>query len=247
MVDLAPRRTNTSMREIESVGRAGRARSKQASSVISQATNHAQNQLNESGSIRTTINNQVSKAKETTVNYARQNIPRAIGNTTLLGSIPRIAGIATIGYAVYRSLINGSEKADMFTKNNTADNVLGLLENNATLTSRDHGLNKFKSGYTKWALDNQAKIVQPLNQAKNYAVGVGQELLSSVIPIGLGLVAIFNYKNTKQTMKNILNQDVQRHAPQFFAQAATALIGVGLIKTLVYDVMGIGKSKDIKG
>lgn len=246
MVDLAPGRTKTSMRELETVGRIGRTRRNQASSVISQAANQAQNQLNESGNIRTTINNQASKAKETTVKYA-QNIPRAIGNTTLLGSIPRIAGISAIGYAVYRSLINGSEKADMFTKNNTADNVLGLLENNATLTSRDHGLNKFKSGYTKWALDNQARIVQPFNQAKNYVVGVGQELLSSVVPIGLGLVALFNYKNTKQTMKNILNQDVQRHAPQFFAQAATALLGIGLIKTLVYDVMGIGKSKDIKG
>lgn len=99
------------------------------------------------------------------------------------------AGLAALGVVAYDSHIWGRMQADVYAKSRDADACLEAFNNTQYLTEPSATTYGLKKGWYHFETDSNARHF--VNSAIGYFKGFGSMLVSSVIPLGLGLGAVF--------------------------------------------------------
>ena len=103
--------------------------------------------------------------------------------------LTRGTGIAALGLVAYDAHILGRIQADSYSKRKDADACMRTYSNTQYLSSPSTTTANMKKVVNKWEMDGNFRHF--VNSAIGYFKGVGQMLVSEVIPFGLGLGACF--------------------------------------------------------
>ena len=99
------------------------------------------------------------------------------------------AGIAALGIIAYDAHIIGRLQADSYAKRKDADACMRTYNNTQHLSSPSMTTSHMKDGVHRYEMDSNFRHF--VNSAVGYFKGVGQMLVSDVVPFGLGLGALF--------------------------------------------------------
>ncbi len=99
------------------------------------------------------------------------------------------AGVTALGIIAYDSHIVGKLQSDVYSKTNDADACMRMLNNTQYLTSPSVTTSKLKKGVFNWEVESNFRNF--VNSAIGYFKGFGSMLVNSVVPLGLGLGALF--------------------------------------------------------
>lgn len=138
-----------------------------------------------------------------------------------LGVASKALGVATVASVIYDAHINGREKAYATDSIETGDRYYNQYKQFMTMDKESATIAKFK----RWWYDMQQSF--PLyhlgSKIKGYVSGFGKTLVEGLPLIGLSVVAL-KFKNV--------------------GKVAGVLLGAVGAKTLLHDVVGIGRDKE---
>lgn len=137
--------------------------------------------------------------------------------------LAKATGIAALGVIGYDSHIVGKLQSDVYAKNKDAKACLRTVDNTRYLTDPSMTVSNLKDGVNRMELDNNFRHF--VNSGIGYFKGFGSMLISNVIPLGLGLGALF--------------------AKGKWAKGSAIGLGAyGVIK-IFKDVLGFGHANDL--
>ena len=136
----------------------------------------------------------------------------------------KVLGAATIASVVYDSHINGKEKAIVTDRIETADRYEHNYRQYMTLNKQSQSVADCKNFW--FNMQQTFSWLHIFSRAGGYFMGASQTILGNLPEIGLSILAL-KTKNHK-----------------FLGKAAGTALGINAAKTLIYDIIGIGKSKD---
>ena len=99
------------------------------------------------------------------------------------------AGAAALGVVAYDSHIIGKIQSDVYAKSRDADACGGRFSNTQYLSTPSNTTSKLKRGVFNFEVENNTRHF--INSAIGYFKGFGSMLVNSVVPLGLGLGALF--------------------------------------------------------
>lgn len=103
--------------------------------------------------------------------------------------LTRGTGIAALGLVAYDAHILGKIEADSYAKRKDADACMSTYSNTQYLSSPSTTTSDLKNGVHKFEMDSNIRHFA--NSTIGYFRGVGQMLINDVVPLGLGLGAVF--------------------------------------------------------
>ena len=145
-------------------------------------------------------------------------------NSKTLSVAAKVLGAATGVAVLYDSHVNGKEKAFVVDSEESADRFSSQYSQYITSDKESATLCKLK----KFWYDSQQNLqaLHIFSKLKGYISGAGNTILNAVPLIGLSAVALLTKSKSKLGI------------------AAGALLALNGLKTLLYDVMGIGVKKN---
>lgn len=99
------------------------------------------------------------------------------------------AGIAALGVVAYDSHVIGKLQADVYSKTRDAEACMERFSNTQYLSNPSVTTSKLKNGVYHFEMDNNTRHF--INSAIGYFKGFGLMLINNVVPLGLGLGALF--------------------------------------------------------
>lgn len=99
------------------------------------------------------------------------------------------AGAAALGVVAYDSHIIGKIQSDVYAKSRDADACAERFSNTQYLSTPSNTTSKLKRGVFNFEVENNTRHF--INSAIVYFKGFGSMLVNSVVPLGLGLGALF--------------------------------------------------------
>lgn len=133
------------------------------------------------------------------------------------------AGIAALGVVAYDSHVVGRLQADVYAKSKDADACMESFSNTQYLSSPSSTMSSLKKEVYNFETDNNARHF--VNSAIGYFKGFGSMLISSIVPLGLGLGALLGKGK--------------------WAKGCGIGLGVFAIYKLFKDVLGFGHYNDL--
>lgn len=113
--------------------------------------------------------------------------------TNFVKYLPKAVGLGALGVVAYDSHIIGKLQADMYSKSKDADACAETFNNTQYLSSPSMTTSKLKNGVNRFEMESNSRHF--VNSAIGYFKGFGSMLVSSVVPLGLGLGALFGKGN----------------------------------------------------
>lgn len=98
-------------------------------------------------------------------------------------------GVAALGVIAYDSHIVGKLQSDVYSKSRDADACMDAFSNSQYLTTPSATMSKLKKGVFNFEVESNARHF--VNSAIGYFKGFGSMLVDNVVPLGLGLGALF--------------------------------------------------------
>lgn len=137
-----------------------------------------------------------------------------------MGVASKVLGVATVASVLYDSHINGREKAYAVDSLSSADRFYNQYKQFMTMEKESATISKMK----KWwfELQQDFSFLHIFDSAKGYASGFGQTIARGLPLLALSAVAL-KFKTA--------------------GKVAGALLAANGVKTLLYDVMGVGAKK----
>lgn len=132
-------------------------------------------------------------------------------------------GLAALGMVAYDSHIIGNIQSDIYAKSADATASLKRFENTQYLSNPSMTTEKLKKGIFR--LETESNTRHFINSAIGYFKGFGTMLVSNVVPLGLGLGALF--------------------AKGKWAKASAIGLGIYAGVKLFKDVLCFGHSNDL--
>jgi hypothetical protein len=108
--------------------------------------------------------------------------------TNVVKYLPKAVGLAALGVVAYDSHIVGKIQADVYSKSKDADACAETFNNTQYLSSPSMTTSKLKDGVNRLEMESNTRHF--INSAIGYFKGFGSMMISSVVPLGLGLGAI---------------------------------------------------------
>ncbi len=137
--------------------------------------------------------------------------------------LAKAAGAAAVGMVAYDAHVIGKLRADTYSQSKEADRTASLATNTLYLTEPSTIQTKVKKKIFNLELENN--FFNFFNSAIGYFSGLGEMLISGVVPLGLGITALLaSPKNHGKICKG----------------AGIGLLAYGGIK-LVRDILGFGR------
>ena len=97
--------------------------------------------------------------------------------------------MGALGVVAYDSHIVGKLQADVYSKSKDADACAETFSNTQYLSSPSMTTSKLKDGVHRFEMESNSRHF--VNSALGYFKGFGSMLVNSVVPLGLGLGALF--------------------------------------------------------
>lgn len=113
--------------------------------------------------------------------------------TNFVKYLPKAVGLGALGVVAYDSHIIGKLQADMYSKSKDADACAETFNNTQYLSTPSMTTSKLKDGVHRFEMESNSRHF--VNSAIGYFKGFGSMLVSSVVPLGLGLGALFGKGN----------------------------------------------------
>ena len=137
-----------------------------------------------------------------------------------MGVASKALAVATTAAVIYDSHINGRERAYSLDEIDSADRYYNQYKQYMTMDKESATISKLK----KWWFNLQQSFsyYHIMSRSQGYLSGFGQTIINNLPLIGLSAVAL-KFKKV--------------------GKVAGALLAANGLKTLVYDVMGIGAKK----
>lgn len=107
--------------------------------------------------------------------------------------LTRGVGITALGICAYDAHVLGKIQSDVYAKSKDAAACMETFSNTQYLSSPSTTTANMKNVVHKYEMDHNVRHF--FNSAIGYFKGVGQMLISSVVPFGLGLGACFGKGN----------------------------------------------------
>ncbi|MCD7779507.1 MAG: hypothetical protein LUH05_02405 [Candidatus Gastranaerophilales bacterium] len=136
-----------------------------------------------------------------------------------MGVASKMLGAATVASVIYDAHVNGAENALLYDEVETGKRCLNQYHHCETSDTKSATINKFKK---IWYETQQNFPFHAGYKIKGYVGGFGQTIINNIPLLALSAVAL-KFKNA--------------------GKIAGGLLAVNGIKTLLYDVVGIGKDK----
>lgn len=140
--------------------------------------------------------------------------------------LAKAAGAAAVGMVAYDAHILGKLNADIYADSKEAKRCSAAFNNTLYQTEPSLVQSKIKKKLFNWELENN--IFRIWNSAMGYLSGLGQMLVSGVVPLGLGLTALLTPLKHGKICKG----------------AGIALLAYGAVKT-VRDIFGLGQKNPL--
>lgn len=137
-----------------------------------------------------------------------------------LGIASKALGVATVASVVYDAHINGRERAYSTDEINTADRFSNQYKQYTTMEKGSATVAKLKKAW--FNTQQNFSYYHLFDRTKGYFSGFGKTIVDNLPVLGLSAVAL--------CFKNV-------------GKVAGGLLALNGIKTLLYDVMGIGAKK----
>lgn len=102
--------------------------------------------------------------------------------------LAKAAGAAAVGLVAYDAHVIGKLRADTYTQSREADRTAALATNSLYLAEPSAIQSKVKKKVFNLELENN--FLNFFNSAIGYFSGLGEMLVSGVVPLGLGLTAL---------------------------------------------------------
>lgn len=109
--------------------------------------------------------------------------------TNFVKYLPKAIGLGALGVVAYDSHIIGKLQADMYSKSKDADACAETFNNTQYLSSPSMTTSKLKDGVNRFEMESNSRHF--VNSAIGYFKGFGSMLIQSVVPLSLGLGALF--------------------------------------------------------
>lgn len=103
--------------------------------------------------------------------------------------LPKAVGVAALGVVGYDSHVLGKIQADVYSKSRDADACMDAYSNSQYLTSPSITASNLKKEVFDFEVKNNFRHF--INSAVGYFKGFGSMLINSVVPLGLGIGALF--------------------------------------------------------
>ena len=113
--------------------------------------------------------------------------------TNFVKYLPKAIGLGALGVVAYDSHIVGKLQADVYSKSKDADACAETFSNTQYLSSPSMTTSKLKDGVHRFEMESNSRHF--VNSAIGYFKGFGSMLVKSVVPLGLGLGALFGKGN----------------------------------------------------
>lgn len=113
--------------------------------------------------------------------------------TNFIKYLPKAIGLGALGVVAYDSHIIGKLQADVYSKSKDADACAETFNNTQYLSNPSMTTLKLKNGVHRFEMENNSRHF--VNSAIGYFKGFGSMLIHSVVPLGLGLGALFGKGN----------------------------------------------------
>lgn len=137
-----------------------------------------------------------------------------------MGVASKVLGVATVASVLYDSHINGRERAYSLDEISSADRYYNQYKQYMTMDKESATIAKLKKFW--FNAQQNFSYYHIGSRAKGYLSGFGETIISGLPLIGLSAVAL-KFKNV--------------------GKIAGALLAANGVKTLLYDVMGMGARK----
>lgn len=142
----------------------------------------------------------------------------SIFKSNKMSTAAKVIGVATGISVLYDSHVNGKEKAFVTDMNDTADRFSRQYNQYMTCDKESAVICKLKKMWYEMQQDVQSFHL--ISKLKGYAAGFGSTLLNALPFVGLSAVAIKSKGN--------------------LGKVSAVLLALNGLKTIIYDVMGIG-------
>jgi len=109
--------------------------------------------------------------------------------TNFVKYLPKAVGLGALGVVAYDAHIIGKLQSDMYSKSKDADACAETFSNTQYLSSPSMTTSKLKDGVHRYEMESNSRHF--VNSAIGYFKGFGSMLVQSVVPLGLGLGALF--------------------------------------------------------
>ncbi len=117
------------------------------------------------------------------------NISGIFNKANLVKCLVKGTGIAALGVVAYDAHVVGKMKSDVYAKSKDADACLETFSNTQYLSSPSITTANLKDRVNKFEMDNNTRHF--FNSAIGYFKGFGLMLVDSVVPLALGIGAVF--------------------------------------------------------
>lgn len=149
-------------------------------------------------------------------------ITNALPSATSL--ITKGAGLAALGVVAYDANYVGKIKSDLYASTKDAQSTAYYLNNSMYMPNMSKFSEKVKNWSLSWELDQTYKRF--FNEGIGYVKGFMGSLVNAVVPLGLGIGALFGGKTV--------------------AKASTAGLAVYSVYKFVRNFFGIGTPQTLK-
>lgn len=110
--------------------------------------------------------------------------------TSFVKYLPKAIGLGALGVVAYDAHTIGKIQSDIYAKTKDADACMRTFNNTQFLSSPSITTSKLKNGVNRFEMESNSRHF--VNSAIGYFKGFGSMLVNSVIPLGLGLGALFS-------------------------------------------------------
>ena len=117
------------------------------------------------------------------------SIGRVFSKNNITKYLVKGTGIAALGIVGYDAHIIGKLQSDVYSKSKDADACMKTFSNTQYLSSPSMTTAGLKKEVHKFETDSNFRHF--INSAVGYFKGIGQSLISAVVPFALGLGAVF--------------------------------------------------------
>lgn len=153
------------------------------------------------------------------ISTALTSVKSNIGKYLIKGT-----GLAALGIIAYDSHVYGNLQADVYAKSNDAKACISRYENSQYLSSPSATTANLKKGVFELEADSNMRHF--INSGIGYFKGFGSMLVNSVVPLSLGLTALFGKGK--------------------WAKGGAIGLGIYAGIKLFKDVLGFGHPSDLK-
>lgn len=150
-------------------------------------------------------------------------IPSVLNKDNVIKYLTKGAGAAALGVVAYDAHIIGKIQSDTYAKSKDADACAKTFNNTQYLSSPSSTTAVLKDKVNEFEMDSNFRHF--INSGFGYFKGFGSMLVDSVVPLGLGIGALFAKGN--------------------WAKGSAIGLGVYAVVKFVKDVLGFGHYNDL--